>query len=72
MVEIGDKVKFKPAFLRMSHDKAASPNVAPVIGTVVYIDPKHRWYRVEYSVSPYYGPLHECINFNGGNFDAEN
>jgi hypothetical protein len=62
MVKIGDKVKFKPAFLRVSYGKAASPNVTSVIGTVVYIDPKHRWYRVEWKPR-FDRAQHECFKY---------
>ena len=59
MIELGDKIRFKPA---ANHDKSAGFGEilgVEVTGTVVSIHAEHRWYRVAYPTPQ--GELHECF-----------
>ena len=71
MVKIGDKKTFRPA----AYERAVAglgQKLEKVTGTVVYINRKHGWYRVEYETK-YYGKQHECFRFNeGGMYNVEN
>lgn len=60
MIEIGDKVRFRPA---ANEDKSAGfPDVlaVEVTGTVVMVNEAHGWYRARYEL-PSGGVSYECF-----------
>ena len=64
MIEIGDKISFKPAaFFNSTACFGTDPRIDTVVsGTVVYINEDHRYYRVEYRLAS--GCIgHECFKF---------
>lgn len=70
MVKIGDKKTFKPAAYERP-TAGLGAKFGTVTGTVVFINRKHRWYRVEYETK-YFGKQHECFSLNGEEYkDAE-
>ncbi len=67
MIEVGDKIRFKPAaFLeRVSENQVQFYGaVIAVTGTVERIHAAHGWYRVEYEVNGV--TQHECFPLVAG------
>lgn len=66
MVKIGDKFKFIPTAWERPNNGSEAARLRRqtewVMGTVVQIHEKHRWYRVEYELK-YAGKQSECFKF---------
>ena len=62
MIQIGDKVRFRPS--ANTDHSAGFPDVlaVEVEGTVVYINEAHHWYRVRCDL-PGCSVFHECFPF---------
>lgn len=55
-MRVGDKVKRVPVSLKFENKQGKMTSRA-IIGTVVYIHPKHRWHTVEFKTAG--GPIRE-------------
>lgn len=60
MIEIGDKITFRPAAF-FDNPSGYGPAPTQVTGTVIYINKEHRYYRVAYEMPGCIG--HECFKF---------
>lgn len=70
MVRLGDTKTFRPAAYERP-TAGLGKKLGIVTGTVVYINRRHGWYRVEYETK-YFGKQHECFPLHGEEYkDAE-
>ena len=64
MIEIGDKVRFKPCLFFDRNQRETSggfAEITEVTGTVIYINAEHLFYRAEYEMNG--NILYECFKF---------
>lgn len=61
MIQVGDKVRFVPSAFEGNTGGFGADLKKPLIGTVVFIHPRNRWCRVEWTSQDKKTVNHECF-----------